>query len=215
VTGGVINVYFHVINNGISSANGNIPDTQIAAQMNVLNAAFAGTGWSFNLVSTDRTTNASWYTMSGGSVEAAAKAALHQGSADDLNIYTANIGGGLLGWAKFPPAYASNPTNDGVVLLYSSLPGGSAAPYNLGDTATHEVGHWMGLYHTLRAHRLRVFGVSLRQVVATTWRSGEDPRSLRGFSLATGVLVRLIRRRLRVPAATCRSRATGAALRRR
>ncbi|MDQ3338175.1 MAG: zinc metalloprotease [Myxococcota bacterium] len=150
VTSGVIPVYWHVINNGTSLSQGNIPDSQITAQINVLNSAFAGTGWSFNLVSTDRTTNASWYTCGGGACETELKRALRQGSADDLNIYSNNMGGGLLGWATFPSSYASNPSNDGVMILYTSVPGGTAAPYNLGDTATHEVGHWMGLYHTFQ-----------------------------------------------------------------
>lgn len=149
-TGGTINVYWHVINNGSGLANGDIPNSQITAQINVLNAAYASTGWSFNLVGTDRTTNAAWYLSTGGSSESEMKTKLRLGSADDLNIYSNNMGGGLLGWATFPSSYASNPMNDGVVVLYSSVPGGTAAPYNLGDTATHEVGHWMGLYHTFQ-----------------------------------------------------------------
>jgi hypothetical protein len=151
VTGGVINVYFHVINKGTGIANGDITTQMISDQMAVLNSAYAATGWSFQLSSVDRTTNATWYTMSPGSTaERDAKEALRIGTADDLNIYTANPGGGLLGWATFPSSYAAQPKMDGVVVLFSSLPGGTATPYNLGDTGTHEVGHWMGLYHTFQ-----------------------------------------------------------------
>jgi hypothetical protein len=135
------------------SAGSDVPDTAVRAQVDVLNTAFASTGWSFVLGegAIDRTENASWYTMThGSSAEAQAKSALRRGGADDLNIYIAGIGDGLLGWATFPSSYASRPSADGVVLLNESLPGGSAAPYNLGDTGTHEVGHWMGLYHTFQ-----------------------------------------------------------------
>jgi len=145
-----IPVYFHVINNGSGIANGNIPDSQITAQMDVLNAAFASAGLGFQLIQIDRTTNATWYTMAPLSEEeTAAKSALHKGGPDTLNIYTANLGDDLGGWATYPSYYDSDtPWFDGVVILYSSVPGGTASPYHLGDTATHEVGHWLGLYHT-------------------------------------------------------------------
>jgi Pregnancy-associated plasma protein-A len=150
VSGGTIDVYWHVINNGTSLSQGNIPDSQITSQINVLNNAYGQWGWQFRLVATDRTTNASWYTCAGGTCETQMKNSLRRGTADDLNLYSNNMGGGLLGWATFPSDYTRSPKLDGVVILFSSVPGGTAAPYNLGDTATHEVGHWMGLYHTFQ-----------------------------------------------------------------
>jgi Pregnancy-associated plasma protein-A len=144
-----INVYWHSITN--SSGQGAPTTSQINNQIAVLNAAFAASGFSFNLVSVSTTANNTWYTAGpGSSGESQMKNALRQGTADDLNIYSSNPGGGLLGWATFPSSYSSSPKNDGVVVLAASLPGGSAAPYNLGDTGTHEVGHWMGLFHTFQ-----------------------------------------------------------------
>lgn len=152
-----VQVYWHVINNGTALANGNIPQSQIDASIQVLNDSFSSvtggfdTPFRFVLAGVTRTTNSTWYTLSpGSSAESQAKNALRVGDAKVLNIYSANPGGGLLGWATFPSSYASNPKNDGVVILFSSVPGGTAAPYNLGDTGTHEVGHWVGLYHTFQ-----------------------------------------------------------------
>jgi hypothetical protein len=146
---GPIPVYIHEI---LSAAGaGDVPASQITAQINVLNDAYAPSGFSFTLAGDDATRNDSWYVAQPSSTaETQMKNALRIGGKGDLNIYTNNMGGGLLGWATFPSAYASSPKLDGVVILYSSLPGGSAAPYNLGDTATHEVGHWVGLYHTFQ-----------------------------------------------------------------
>lgn len=150
-----IDTYFHVITD--TDGSGDISDETIAEQLKVLNDSYSGatggvaTPFRFKLVETDRTANESWYRMSpGSSGETEAKAALRKGGANVLNVYTAQPGGGLLGWATFPFWYADNPSDDGVVCLVSSLPGGSSAPYNEGDTLTHEVGHWLGLYHTFQ-----------------------------------------------------------------
>lgn len=64
-----------------------------------------------------------------------------QGDATTLNVYTSSIGS-FLGWSSFPTRYAFKPLDDGIVLHYGSLPGGNEAPFNLGDTLVHEVGHW-------------------------------------------------------------------------
>ncbi|CAN5547140.1 hypothetical protein BH11BAC1_BH11BAC1_05830 [soil metagenome] len=65
-----------------------------------------------------------------------------------LNIWACNLGGGLLGYAQFP---GGSTATDGVVVLYSSvgsmLSHGTASQYDLGRTATHEVGHWVNLRH--------------------------------------------------------------------
>lgn len=60
------------------------------------------------------------------------------------------LGGGLLGYATFPSALGSAPQLDGIVLSgeYFGRGGCGLSPFDLGRTATHETGHWLGLRHT-------------------------------------------------------------------
>ena len=138
-------VAFHVIHDG---AQGNIPDSMINAQMSVLNAAFRGTGFSFTLASIDRTNDRRWFTGCYGNQNF--KRDLAVDVPHTLNFYTCQPRGNILGYAYLPWSYAEDNWHHGVVVLHSSLPGGSADPYNLGDTGTHEVGHYLGLDHTFQ-----------------------------------------------------------------
>lgn len=145
--GALIDVHVHVIRK--DATQGDVADAAIADQIRILNDAFDATGFAFRLASIDRTTSPAWFALAPGSaVEKQAKFALRQGGARDLNLYTAEPGAGLVGYATFPVDYSAAPTLDGVVMLHSAMPGGASAPYNLGDQAVHQVGHWLGLYHT-------------------------------------------------------------------
>ncbi len=75
-----------------------------------------------------------------------------------MNFWSVNLSGGLLGYAQFPTTVlggmgcgTQSANTDGVVMLYSSIGKstvtGQPAPYNEGRTATHEIGHWLGLRH--------------------------------------------------------------------
>jgi len=146
-----IPVRWHVVRRGTSVSQGNIPDSWIQDQIDVLNAAYQGTGFSFTLAGIDRTTNRRWYTgcYSSGP-ERQMKRSLAIDPAHNLNMYSCSPSGGILGYAYFPNSFPESDYRHGVVLLDQSLPGGNAAPYNEGDTATHEVGHYLGLYHTFQ-----------------------------------------------------------------
>jgi len=63
-----------------------------------------------------------------------------------LNIWVCNLGGGLLGYAQFPGGPWKT---DGVVILNSAFgnTGTATDPFDLGRTTTHEVGHWLNLFH--------------------------------------------------------------------
>lgn len=154
-----------VVNVLYKTAAQNISDAQIQTQIDVLNkdfnalnsdfssvpALFAGVkanvGISFVLDQIIRksTTKTSWGTND--AMKKTAQGGLAPTSpTTKLNLWSCAIGGGILGYAQFPGGASAT---DGVVIdsRYFGLSGSANAPFNLGRTATHEVGHWMNLRH--------------------------------------------------------------------
>jgi Pregnancy-associated plasma protein-A len=145
--------WVHVVSDG---AIGNVSDRAIRDQIQVLNMTFGGfeggvaTGFAFNLAGVTRTNNADWH-YAGISGERPMKRALHRGGDNTLNIYLTTAGP-YLGWAYLPDVTEKgNAYLDGIVVDWESLRGVSdtyAGRFDQGETATHEVGHWLNLEHT-------------------------------------------------------------------
>jgi Pregnancy-associated plasma protein-A/FG-GAP-like repeat len=168
-----IPVVVHVVWN---TAAQNISDAQIQSQITVLNQDFRMTNadigqvpavWQsirgdarieFFLATTDpdgnptngitRTqTQVTSFAQAGNPVKFAATGGAAAWPADRyLNIWVCQLGGGLLGYAQFPGGPADS---DGVVILHSAFgtTGTAAAPFDRGRSATHEIGHWLNLFH--------------------------------------------------------------------
>ncbi len=167
-----IPVVVHVVWN---TAAQDISDAQIASQIDVLNRDFRRTNPDFSstpaaflplatdarvefFLATSNPSNGATSgierrqtTVTGFSDNDAVKSAASGGmdawpSAQYLNLWVCPLAGGLLGYAQFPGGPAAT---DGVVILHSAFGtnGTAAAPFNLGRTATHEIGHWLNLNH--------------------------------------------------------------------
>lgn len=136
----------------------------VRRQVAILNRAYDGgqsrhntaTRFQFYLESFDRTRNQRWYTASlFDAADKRMRRTLHQGGPESLNLYFSAPRGGqsdtvVLGWSTVPWLARRNPRLDGVTIHQESMPGGDLNRYNRGDTTVHEVGHWLGLFHTFQ-----------------------------------------------------------------
>ncbi|MFJ2739678.1 zinc metalloprotease [Streptomyces sp. NPDC087440] len=144
-----IKVTWHMIKKDDSVLGGDIEDERVQMQIDELNEGFKDSGLSFTLDGIERTTNADWFNNAApeSPQHAAMTKALHKGGAADLNIYS--VGSiGMPGYASFPWDYKDEPTKDGVVIDWTTVPHGWYPGHPFGKRAIHEVGHWVGLQDT-------------------------------------------------------------------
>lgn len=150
ITALTIPIAVHIIR--YDDGSGDISNTTIDQQIDVINNNFSSTPFQFSLQSIDRTDNTDWaacYYIS------AVKESLAVDPEKTLNLYFCpeKGPGGLTGYSNF--AHHGNETNtklDGPVVYSGTVPNGSEQNSNLGNTASHEIGHYLGLYHTFEGY---------------------------------------------------------------
>lgn len=142
-------LYWNVVTDG---CKGHLDQSDIEGQIKVMNSDYKAAGYSFKLTNVTYVDRPDWFSRSYDASETEdMKKALRQGDgAKALNIYSVNFNDGTLGFATFPWDYSKDPKADGVVVQFNTVPGGGMSNYNGGRTVTHEVGHWLGLYHTFQ-----------------------------------------------------------------
>jgi hypothetical protein len=158
-----------VVNVLYNTSAENISDAQIQSQIDVLNEDYNATNAdvtktpsifqgvvadvdiNFVLVAVNRKYSGKKSWMTNDDMKRTSKGGIDPTSPEThLNMWVVNKmssqGRTILGYAQFP---GGNPATDGVVIGHNFFGrvGRLSAPFNLGRTATHEVGHWMNLRH--------------------------------------------------------------------
>lgn len=155
-----------VVNVLYNTAAENISDAQIQSQIDVLNADFTATNLDFSNIPAEfagvaanvditfelvnivrrSTKKTSWGTTRDTMKKSKQGGIDPTSPSNTLNIWSCTIGGGVIGYAQFP---GGSLATDGIVVdsKYFGLSSAASYPYNLGRTATHEIGHWMNLRH--------------------------------------------------------------------
>ncbi|KAF3913412.1 Ulilysin [Dactylellina cionopaga] len=151
-----VKLYLHNVYISRDAAGGYISRGDIEKQYRQLNRDYASTGVYFDLRRIIHTKNPVWAQVGREDpVELEMKKALRRGDYGDLNIYLRPIPAEqeLLGYCTFPTDVEPNSDAfwlDGCDVLGTTIPGGSEVPYDQGKTASHEAGHWFGLFHTFQ-----------------------------------------------------------------
>jgi hypothetical protein len=188
-----IPVYVHKMLS--STGAGDVSDASITAQIDVLNQTYGGTdadnptgtpaadtGVRFTLADVDVYRNNTWHA---DRQSATYRALTRLGGKNALNIWLVDFK--YLGIATFPWDYASNPDIDGIRVQWNTLPGADTpiTNYDLGKSATHEAGHWLGLYHTFQGGCItpndRVADTPAQASSTTGCPAGRDSCSLPGL----------------------------------
>jgi hypothetical protein len=153
-----------VVNVLYRTAAENISLAQIQSQIDVLNEDFnatnsdftstpdlfsgvaANVGITFVLQNVVRKSTRTTSFSTNDAMKSASKGIAPTTPTTVLNMWSCNLGGGILGYAQFP---GGSSATDGVVMDNNAFgrTGTVSGVYNLGRTATHEVGHWMNLRH--------------------------------------------------------------------